>query len=249
VEASRAVSRGVAVVTGASSGIGAATARRLASEGFDIVIGARRMEPLEVLAAEIGARALFLDVTDPESVARFCAATPDCRVLVNNAGGALGRDSVEESSDQDWQAMFETNVMGTVRMTRALLPALEATGDGHVVTIGSIAAYEAYAGGGGYNAAKFAQRAVVRALRLELLGRPVRVSEIDPGLVETNFSVVRFRGDEQKAAAVYEGLRPLTADDVADCVAFVVMRPSHVNVDSLVVLARDQAGATTVHRR
>jgi len=242
------VSRGVAVVTGASSGIGAATARRLAAEGFDLVVGARRMEPLQALAGETGARALPLDVTEPTSVERFCAALPECRVLVNNAGGAIGRETVAESSDDDWRAMLETNVMGTLRMTRALLPALEATGDGHVVTIGSIAGYEVYAGGGGYNAAKFAQRAITKALRLELLGRPVRVSEIDPGLVETNFSRVRFRGDERKAAAVYEGLTPLTADDVADCVAFVVTRPSHVNIDTVVVLARDQSGATTVHR-
>lgn len=238
-----------AVVTGASSGIGAATARRLAADGFEVVVGARRLERLSELAAEIGGRAVALDVTEPESVDAFCREVPECRVLVNNAGGAVGRDPLEESSDEDWRVMYETNVMGTLRMTRGLLPALEASGDGHVVMIGSIAGHEPYAGGSGYNAAKFAQRAMTRALRLELLGRPVRVSEIDPGLVETEFSVVRFRGDEAKAKAVYEGMTPLSADDVADCVAFVATRPSHVNVDTLVVMPRDQAGATAVHRR
>jgi NADP-dependent 3-hydroxy acid dehydrogenase YdfG len=173
----------------------------------------------------------------------------DCRVLVNAAGGALGRDSIESASDDDWRSMYESNVMGSLRMTRTLLPALEASGDGHVVMVGSIAGYEPYVGGGGYNAAKFAVRAMTKVLRLELLGRPIRVTEIDPGMVETEFSLVRFRGDERKAAAVYEGMTPLTPEDVADCIAFAVTRPSHVNVDTLVVLARDQSGAVTVHRR
>jgi NADP-dependent 3-hydroxy acid dehydrogenase YdfG len=243
------VSRGVAVVTGASSGIGAATARRLASDGFDVVVGARREERLRTLVEEINARAMPLDVTDPASVERFCADLPECRVLVNNAGGALGRDRVEDANEDEWRAMFEVNLMGTLRMTKALLPALEASGDGHIVMLGSIAAYEPYIGGGGYNAAKFAVRAMTKALRLELLGRPVRISEVDPGLVETEFSVVRLHGDVEAAAAVYKGLTPLTAADVADCIAFVVTRPAHVNIDTLVVLARDQAGATTVHRR
>lgn len=241
--------RGIAVVTGASSGIGAATARRLAADGFEVVVGARRLGRLRELAEEIGGRAIALDVTEAESVEAFCREVPECRVLVNNAGGAIGRDTLEESSDEDWRVMYETNVMGALRMTRALLPALEASGDGHVVMIGSIAGHEPYVGGSGYNAAKFAQRAMTRALRLELLGRPVRVSEIDPGLVETEFSVVRFRGDEAKAKAVYEGLTPLSAHDIADCVAFVATRPSHVNVDTIVVMPRDQAGATAVHRR
>lgn len=238
-------------MTGASSGIGAATARRLASEGFEVVIGARRQERLQAIAGEIGAmaRALQLDVTDPVSVERFCAEVPECRVLINNAGGALGRDRLEDADEDDWRVMFEVNVMGALRMTKALLPALEATGDGHVVMIGSIAAYEPYIGGGGYNAAKFAVRAMTKVLRLEVLGRPIRVSEIDPGLVETEFSVVRFHGDVDAAAAVYQGVTPLTGDDVADCIAFVVTRPAHVNIDTLVLLARDQAGATTVHRR
>jgi NADP-dependent 3-hydroxy acid dehydrogenase YdfG len=242
------MSRGVAVVTGASSGIGAATARRLVSEGFDVVGGARRQDRLRELAEATGVKALPLDVTDPESVAHFASAVPECRVLVNCAGGALGLDRVEDADEDEWNRMYQVNVMGVLRMTKALLPAIEASGDGHVVMVGSIAGYEPYVGGGGYNAAKFGLRAMTKALRLELLGRPVRVSEIDPGLVQTEFSTVRFHGDAERAAAVYQGLTPLTADDVADCIAFVVSRPSHVNIDTLIVLARDQAGATTVHR-
>jgi NADP-dependent 3-hydroxy acid dehydrogenase YdfG len=242
------MSLGTAVVTGASSGIGMATARRLAAEGFDVVVGARREQRLNLLAGEIGARAIPLDVTDAASVERFCATVRDCRVLVNAAGGAVGRDRVEDASDEDWLSMYETNVMGSLRMTRALLPVLEASGDGHVVMIGSIAGYEPYIGGGGYNAAKFAVRAMTRVLRLELLGRPIRVTEIDPGMVKTEFSLVRFRGDERSAEAVYDGMTPLSAEDVAECIVFSVTRPSHVNIDTLVVLARDQSGAVTVRR-
>lgn len=240
---------GTAVITGASSGIGMATARRLSAAGFEVVVGARREDRLRALADELGGRAIRLDVTDPASVERFCEAVPDCRVLVNAAGGAMGRDSIEDSRDEDWEWMYETNVMGSLRMTRALLPTLEASGDGHVVMVGSIAGYETYIGGAGYNAAKFAVRAMSKVLRQELLGRPVRVTEIAPGLVKTEFSVVRLRGDERGAEAVYEGMTPLTAEDVAECIEFAVTRPSHVNIDTLVVLARDQSGAATVHRR
>jgi NADP-dependent 3-hydroxy acid dehydrogenase YdfG len=239
----------VAVVSGASSGIGEATARRLASEGFDVVVGARRHERLRTLAESIGARWEPLDVADPASVDRFCDQVGPCRVLVNNAGGALGLDRIEEADEREWLAMYEVNVLGTLRMTRRLLPALEASGNGHVVNVGSIAGYEPYVGGGGYNAAKFAERAVTRVLRLELLGRPVRVSEIAPGMVDTEFSAVRFHGDADRAAAVYRGMTPLSASDVAECISFVVTRPPHVNVDLLQVLARDQSGATSVHRR
>lgn len=239
---------GVAVVTGASSGIGEATARRLAADGFDVVIGARRQDRLRGIAESIGARWAPLDVSDAASVQRFCDGVDTCRVLVNNAGGALGMDPIDAASEEDWLTMYQVNVLGSLRMTRALLERLESSGNGHVVTIGSIAAYEGYAGGAGYNAAKFAERALTRVLRIELLGRPVRVTEIDPGLVETEFSTVRFRGDADRAAAVYQGITPLTAADVADCVSFAVTRPPHVNVDTLVVLARDQAGAALVHR-
>lgn len=241
--------RGTAVVTGGSAGIGAATARRLAGEGFDVVIGARRVERLREIAEPIGARALPLDVTEPGSVEAFCAEIDGCRLLVNNAGGALGLEPVAASDDERWRTMYETNVLGAVRVTRALLPHLVASGDGHIVTIGSIAGIEAYPGGGGYNAAKFAIRGVMQVLRLELLGEPVRVTEIAPGMVETEFSTVRFGGDEERAAQVYEGMTPLTAEDIADCVAWVATRPSHVNIDHMLVMPRDQATATRVHRR
>jgi NADP-dependent 3-hydroxy acid dehydrogenase YdfG len=245
--------RGVAVVTGASSGIGAATARRLAAEGFEMVVGARRVERLEKLAADIEAsggkaEALALDVTDAESVAGFCDQVPGCDVLVNNAGGALGLEPVADTDIEQWRAMYDSNVLGLVRMTQHLLPKLTAA-DGHVVNIGSIAGFEAYPGGAGYNAAKFAVRAVTQVLRMELLGQPVRITEIDPGMVETEFSLVRFGGDEDRAARVYEGLTPLTADDVADCVAWAVTRPRHVNVDQIVVRTVDQATATLFNRR
>lgn len=244
--------RGVAVVTGASSGIGAATAVRLATEGFDVVAGARRADRLaEVVAAcpDDRCRALPLDVTDDESVAAFCAAVADARVLVNNAGGALGLDPVAGADLGRWQRMYDTNVLGTVRMTRALLPALAASGDGHVVVVGSIAGVEPYPGGAGYNAAKAGQHAVAEVLRRETVGQPIRVSELLPGLVETEFSVVRFAGDEARAASVYEGLTPLSAADVADVIAFVVTRPAHVNLATILLLPRDQAAATVVHRR
>jgi NADP-dependent 3-hydroxy acid dehydrogenase YdfG len=237
------------VVTGASSGIGAATARRLAADGFSVVVGARRLDRLQQLAAEIGARALPLDVTDAGSVATFCEAVGPCRVLVNNAGGAVGLDRIEDASIDEWRWMLEANYLGTVAMTKALLPALEASGDGHVVMMGSVAGIEAYPGGAGYNAAKFAIRSFTQVLRLELLGRPIRVTEIDPGMVETEFSVVRFRGDEARAAKVYEGVHPLSADDVADCVSFALTRPSYMNIDQIVVTTRDQALARVIHRR
>ena len=241
----------VAVVTGASSGIGAATAKALAEAGYEVVLGARRLDRIEALAAQIGggARAISLDVTDSASVDAFVAQVPECAVLVNCAGGALGKDTIEESSIDDWQSMYDSNVLGTVRMVKGLLPAIVASGDGQIVNVGSIAGHEPYPGGGGYNAAKFAVAALTKVLRYELLGQPVRICEFDPGLTETEFSVVRFGGDQAKADAVYEGLTPLTAEDVAEGIAWVVSRPPHVNVDQLVMMARDQASATAVHRR
>jgi NADP-dependent 3-hydroxy acid dehydrogenase YdfG len=238
----------VAVVTGASSGIGEATARRLAADGFSVVVGARRMDRLAKVAADTGGRALALDVSDPASVRAFAAEVPRCDVLVNNAGGALGLAPVVEADEGQWRWMYEANVLGVVRVTNALLPALEACGDGHVVMVGSVAGLWTYPGGAGYTAAKHAARVVRETLRLELLGKPVRVTEVDPGLVETEFSLVRFGGDAERAAAVYEGLTPLTADDVADCIAWAVTRPSHVNVDQIVVMPRDQASPRDVHR-
>ena len=239
-----------AVVTGASSGIGAAVASRLAAEGFQVVLGARRVDRLRAVAEAIGAgaTAVHLDVTDAGSVAAFCEQVPDCSLLVNNAGGALGLAPVAEADEEHWRWMYDANVLGTMRMTRALLPALEASGDGHVVNIGSIAGLDVYDGGAGYTAAKHALRAVTRTLRLELVGRPVRVTEVDPGMVETEFSVVRFGGDEARAEQVYRGMTPLTADDVADAVAWAATRPSRVNIDQIVLMPRDQASAMRVHR-
>jgi len=242
------MNRGVAVVTGASSGIGAATATRLAAEGFTIVGGARRLDRLRAVMDRIGGRALPLDVTDPGSVAAFVDAVGDCRVLVNNAGGAIGLDPVEQTADADWAWMYDANVMGTLRVTRGLLPALEASGDGHIVNIGSVAALDPYIGGAGYCGVKAAVLALSKILRMELLGRPLRVTEIDPGMVETEFSVVRFRGNADRAAKVYEGVTPCTPDDVAECVAFAVTRPPHVNIDQIVVTTRDQAGARMINR-
>jgi NADP-dependent 3-hydroxy acid dehydrogenase YdfG len=238
-----------AVVTGASSGIGAATARALAGDGFRVIVGARRIDRLEELAAEIGAEAIDLDVTDPASVESFAARVESCDVLVNNAGGALGLEHVAEAEEERWRWMYEANVLGTMRMTRALLPALVGSGDGLIVGITSIAAFEAYRGGAGYMAAKHGQRAMLRGLRLELLGEPVRITEVAPGMVETEFSVVRFGGDEEAASRVYEGMEPLRAEDVAECIRWVASLPPHVNVDEIVVRPRAQATATEVHRR
>ncbi|HET9162770.1 MAG TPA: SDR family NAD(P)-dependent oxidoreductase [Solirubrobacterales bacterium] len=239
----------IAVITGASSGIGAATARSLAADGFQVVLGARRVDRLEQLAEEVGGEAHDLDVADSDSVAEFCDRVPRCDVLVNNAGGALGLEPLAAADEEQWRTMYESNVLGTMRMTRALLPRLIESGDGHVVTVTSIAGFESYRGGSGYIAAKHAQRSLMRTLRLELLGEPVRVTEVAPGMVETEFSVVRFGGDEEAARRVYEGMEPLRAADVAECIRWAVAQPAHVNVDEIVVRPRDQAAATEVHRR
>ena len=175
-----------------------------------MVVGARRLDRLAEVADPIGARALPLDVTDTASVEAFAAAVPECAVLVNNAGGALGLDPVAEADEEQWRWMYDANVLGVMRVTRAFLPKLVASGDGHIVNVGSIAGLEEYDGGGGYTAAKHALRAVTETLRLELLGQPVRVTEVDPGMVETEFSVVRFGGDQAQADKVYEGTTPLT---------------------------------------
>jgi NADP-dependent 3-hydroxy acid dehydrogenase YdfG len=239
---------GVALVTGASSGIGAATVRSLAHLGFEVVAAARRVERCEEVAREVGGRALRLDVAEPNSVAAVAEAIPELSVLVNNAGGALGLEPVAEADEENWRRMYETNVMGAMRVTKAFLPALERSGDGHVVLIGSVAGVEVYPGGGGYTAAKHAANAMARTLRLELLGKPIRVSEVAPGMVETEFSLVRFEGDREKADRVYEGTTPLSAEDVADAIAYVVTRPPHVDVDYLSIKPTHQATARDVHR-
>ena len=239
--------RGVAVVTGASAGIGAATARHLHEAGFEVIVGARRADRLGDVAKAIGAKALALDVRDPESVAAFAAAIPRCDVLVNNAGGAFGLGPLADADEDQWRAMWETNVFGLMLVTRALLPKIESGGRGHIVNIGSIAGFETYVGGAGYTAVKHAVRAISRTLRLELLGKRVRITEIDPGLVETEFSLVRL-GDPERAKKVYEGLTPLTADDIAECVTWSVTRPWHVNIDEMVVRPLAQACANAVAR-
>lgn len=238
----------VAVVTGGSSGIGAATVRTLRSLGFDVVAGARRLDRLREVCEPVGATALHLDVTDQASVDAFVAQVPACAVLVNNAGGALGLTRVEEADDEQWRSMYESNVLGLMRMTRALIPLLQREDPGHIVNVVSIAGFETYPGGGGYTAAKHAALAVTRTLRMELLGRPIRVTEIDPGLVETEFSLVRL-GNAEAASKVYQGMTPLTAEDIADAIGWAVTRPKHVNVDQMVLRPLDQASATMVHRR
>lgn len=236
-------------MTGASSGIGAATARHLAQHGFHVVLGARREDRLSDLAAETGGTAVRLDVTDADSVAAFAERIPECDVLINNAGGAKGLATVAESDEDDWRWMWETNVLGTLRLTQALLPKLVASGDGHVITVTSVAASSVYDKGSGYTAAKHAQAALHQTLRGEHLGEPIRFTEVAPGLVETEFAEVRFDGDTERAEAVYQGLTPLSADDVADVVAFAATRPAHVNLDRIELKPRDQASATRAHRR
>jgi NADP-dependent 3-hydroxy acid dehydrogenase YdfG len=240
----------IAVVTGASSGIGAATARRLHANGFEVVLGARRIERLAALADELGSRTRWreLDVADPESVAAFCADIAQCSVLVCNAGGALGLAPVAEMVEGDWQAMWQSNVMGMARTVRHLLPALVDSGDGRVVVVTSVAGHQTYPGGAGYTAVKHAAAAVTDTLRVETVGQPVRVIEIAPGLVETEFSTVRFGGDQQRAAGVYAGMTPLTAEDVADAIGWAVTRPAHVTVARIDLLPRDQASARDVFR-
>lgn len=239
----------IAVVTGASSGIGAAAAKHLAPAGYDLILGARRMDKLQAVAEPLGARAITLDVTDAASVVAFCEQVPAVNVLINNAGGALGLEPIAEAEDEKWRTMFESNVLGTMRMTRALLPKLEASKQGHIVVIGSIAGFEVYPGGAGYTAAKHAERALAETLRLELLGKPIRVTEIAPGLVETEFSLVRFGGDAERATRPYQGMTPLTADDVADAIVWAVTRPAHVNIDQMIIRPLDQATAMLVHRK
>ncbi len=240
-----------AVVTGASSGIGAATARRLAAEGYHVVCAARRAERVQALAEEIGGTAVRCDVTSTDEVSALAAKVgPTLDVLVNNAGGAFGAHPVAESDPEDWRAMYEVNVIGLLNVTKALLPALIASGDGVIVNLGSTAGRIAYEGGAGYTAAKHGTQVVTETLRLELFDQPVRVCEIAPGMVKTDeFALVRFEGDQEKAEAVYAGVaEPLVAEDIADAIGWVVTRPPHVNIDEMVIRPRAQAAQHKVHR-
>jgi NADP-dependent 3-hydroxy acid dehydrogenase YdfG len=242
----------VAVVTGASSGIGAATAKALVGRGYRVVAGARRVDRVRKVVGDSG-DAMHLDVTDKRSVEEFVRAIEKryrrIDVLVNNAGGALGLSPIAEASDEDWITMWQTNVLGLMYVTRACLPLLRKARHGHIVNLGSIAGFETYKGGAGYTAVKHAVRAISRTLRLELNGEPIRVTEVAPGLVETEFSVVRFHGDTKAAKSVYAGLKPLTAADVADCIVFAVTRPPHVDIDEIVIRPVAQATSFQVTRK
>lgn len=244
--------RPVAVVTGASSGIGAATVVALGRLGYRIVAGARRLERLQRVVGERGV-ALPLDVTKLESIDAFVSEVQKkfgrIDVLVNNAGLARGLTPIAGASDQDWIEMWETNVLGLMRVTRACLPMLRKARHGHIVNLGSIAGFETYVGGAGYTASKHAVHAISRTLRLELNGEPIRVTEVMPGMVETEFSLVRFHGDRQAAKNVYEGVKPLLAADIADCIVYAVTRPPHVDVDEIVVRPIAQATAWKVARK
>jgi NADP-dependent 3-hydroxy acid dehydrogenase YdfG len=240
-----------AVVTGASSGIGAATARALAGAGYHVFCAARRAERIEALAAEIGGTAVVTDVTSQQSVEDLAAVVGErLDVLVNNAGGAFGLAPVAQADTDDWRRMYDVNVIGLMQVTRALLPALVASGAGAIVNVGSTAGRIAYEGGAGYTAAKHGTKVVTETLRLELWDQPVRVMEIAPGMVRTEeFSLVRFEGDQARAEAVYEGVaEPLVAEDIADAITWMVTRPAHVNVDSLVIKPRAQAAQHKVYR-
>lgn len=242
----------LAVVTGASSGIGAETARQLARAGYEVVCAARRADRVEAVAHEVGGRAVVCDVSDADDVARLAAEVGDrLDVLVNNAGGALGLAPAASTEVSDWRGMYESNVIGTLQVTQALLPALVASGAGTIVNVGSIAGHVAYEGGSGYVAAKHAVAALTQTLRLELVDQPVRIEEIAPGMVQTEeFSLTRFGGDQERADAVYAGVDdPLVAADIAEAIVWMVQRPAHVNIDLLVIKPRVQAAPHKLHRR
>ena len=245
--------KGLVVITGASSGFGAATALRFARLGHPLYLGARRLERLQEVAErcrEAGApraEARALDVRSRESIDAFCAGAGTPEILLNNAGLALGRDTVDKVKDEDLLGMVETNVVGLVRVTRALLPRMIAARRGHVINLGSYAARGVYEGGAVYAATKHSVRVISETLRLELSGTNIRVTEIDPGLAETEFSLVRL-GDERRAQSVYQGMEPLTADDVADAIVWAATRPPHVNISEIVLTPTAQASLTKVHR-
>ena len=238
----------IALVTGASSGIGAAAVRALAVAGLDAIAAARRVERCEELATEAGGRALRLDVADPDSVDELAAQISELDVVVHSAGGALGLEPIDDADEDGWRQMWESNVAGVMRVTKALLAVLRRGIDPQIVIVGSVAGVEVYEGGGGYTAAKHAVRAVAKTLRLELLADRIRITEIAPGMVETEFSLVRFGGDAERADSVYEGLEPLQAEDVAEAIAFCITRPPHVDVDYLGIMPTAQATAKIAHR-
>lgn len=231
----------IAVVTGASAGVGQATVRQLAEAGYHVYFGARRVDRLTKLAADVGGTAIALDVADADSVRAFCESVPECRLLVNCAGIAVGVEPIIDTTDESWQQTYEVNVIGVVRMVKQLMPKLIASGDGHVISIGSTAAHFEYAGGGGYLASKHALSAVMKSLRGELLGQPVRFTEIDPGIIESEFNLARFGGDQARSDSVYEGKQALTPEDVAECIVWSASRPPNVNINEIVVTPRNQS--------
>lgn len=232
--------RKVAVVTGGSAGIGEATAEALARDGWHVVVAARRADKVEEIAQRIGGTGVQLDVTDEDSVKSLVEKLDRVDLLVNNAGGAKGLEPLEETTIEDWRWMYETNVIGTVRMTQALLPKLRESGNGLIINIGSVAGWNPYEGGSGYNAAKFGLRALTRVTRIEQSQNPIRVTEIDPGRVATDFSMNRFKGDKQRADAVYDGQMNLTAEDIAEAVRWVASLPAHVDIDTMTIKPRTQ---------
>lgn len=246
-------------ITGATSGFGLATARLFASKGWDLVLNGRKPDRLEAIAKELSqthevtCTILVFDVRDLDGIRELQRSNPGAfkqiDVLVNNAGLAIGSETLQEGNPEEWDEVVDTNVKGVLYMVRAVLPAMLERGSGHIVNIGSTAGHWVYRGGAVYNATKHAVRALTEALRLDVHGSGIRVSEIDPGLVETNFSLTRFRGDAEKAKKVYEGLTPLSADDIAECIWWVVSRPPHVNIQEIILMPTDQASPRDVHRR
>ncbi len=250
----------VVCITGASSGIGLAVAEAYARKGCHLVLGARRLETLkdsiEAHLRDLGAGSVLSLMLDVRSEASVCDWTKGALqhfghldILVNNAGLVLGADSIETGSVSDWETIFDTNVLGVLRLCRQFIPHFKEQNRGHIIMIGSISGHQVYEGGGPYCASKFSIKALTQTLRLELNGTPIRVGSVDPGMVETEFSLVRFRGDQARAAQVYKGLTPLTAADVAECVYFLSSRPAHVNIDNIIVMPTDQASVYKAHRR
>ena len=254
------------LITGASSGFGAAAARAFGAAGAKLLLGARRVDRLKKVAAESkksgATEALFhkLDVSETASVESFMtwakkkianpkSQTGNLHVLINNAGGAHGLDTIAEGKDADWEAMIQSNVLGVLRVTRAALPLLARDAGASIINIGSVAGRAVYEGGAVYCAAKAGELQITRALRLELLGTGIRVGTLDPGLAETEFSLVRFKGDAANARKVYEGMKPLTAEDIAETLVWMASRPAHVNIDELIIKPVDQAAIGKVYRR
>lgn len=245
----------IALITGASSGIGEATARKLANSGWDLILAARRFERLEKLAAnfKVETHLLQLDVRDRGAVESAISGLPErwrnIELLVNNAGLSRHLLKLHEGDPVAWDEMIDTNVKGLLYVSRAIIPGMVARGRGHVINVGSIAGHEVYPNGNVYCASKFAVDALTKGMMMDLVDTPIRVSTVDPGLVETEFSMVRFYGDTQRAANVYQGLRPLTGDDIADTIEWIASRPEHIQIAQVVILPKSQAGAMVVHRK